>query len=275
MEKNRIIGLLFIVLSVMFISIGSSKILKDGLFNGEIEISKDEIKEVNNYLKNKYGIKSSNTVVFEEYYKDKYGNTSVKKTKNNLVTNRIYLVKYKDVEFYVKKESAKREKYYDNYVNISLNDKLSKYLKKKYSNYDIKKIDIKEYDNSKYILQNNSSLYSKDLLKISNKEYLKLLKNSEQEITLQVKDSLNKKNIKKEVNKLIDVINKEKELNICSFSILYRNDIYIEYYRDTISIYSEDKEIYDKYIVLDKKHVSEGSIYLKDFMKLDVNKFNF
>ena len=275
MEKNRIIGLLFIVLSVMFISIGSSKILKDGLFNGEIEISKDEIKEVNNYLKNKYGIKSSNTVVFEEYYKDKYGNTSVKKTKNNLVTNRIYLVKYKDVEFYVKKESAKREKYYDNYVNISLNDKLSKYLKKNYSNYDIKKIDIKEYDNSKYILQNNSSLYSKDLLKISNKEYLKLLKNSEQEITLQVKDSLNKKNIKKEVNKLIDIINKEKELNICSFSILYRNDIYIEYYRDTISIYSEDKEIYDKYIVLDKKHVSEGSIYLKDFMKLDVNKFNF
>ena len=275
MEKNRIIGLLFIVLSVMFISIGSSKILKDGLFNGEIEISKDEINEVNNYLKNKYGIKSSNTVVFEEYYKDKYGNTSVKKTKNNLVTNRIYLVKYKDVEFYVKKESAKREKYYDNYVNISLNDKLSKYLKKKYSNYDIKKIDIKEYDNSKYILQNNSSLYSKDLLKISNKEYLKLLKNSEQEITLQVKDSLNKKNIKKEVNKLIDVINKEKELNICSLSVLYRNDIYIEYYRDTISIYSEDKEIYDKYIVLDKKHVSEGSIYLKDFMKLDVNKFNF
>ena len=276
MEKRNIVGLLFIVLSILLVSLGSAKLLKDNIFNGEIEITKDEIKEVNKYLKDKYGIKGSNTLIFEEYYKRQDGNIVSKiPDEKKYITNRIYLVKYKDLEFYVKKEIDKKEKYYDNYVNVYLNNRLANYISKKYKNYNIKSVEIKDYDNSKYLLQNNSNLYKKDLLKITDKEYIKLLQNNEQEIILNVKDKLNNKNIKDEVKKIINTVNKEKELKVRAFIVQYQNGICIEYYRDTISIYSEEKEIYDKYIVLDKKNINEDSIYIDNFLKLSKDSFNF
>jgi uncharacterized membrane protein len=53
MENKKITGIIFIALSVLMISMGSYKLINNRIFNGEIEITKDEIKEVNNYLKDK------------------------------------------------------------------------------------------------------------------------------------------------------------------------------------------------------------------------------